>query len=59
MELSFGQCRPSEAPPTTAVVTDPDGTRPQAISARSPQALDAHALAIFHYRHVYGVYRDV
>jgi hypothetical protein len=59
MELTFGQCQPSEQPPETAVLTDPDGTRPQPISARSRSALDAHALAIFAYRRVYGVYCDV
>lgn len=58
MDLTFGQCLPSQTPPETAVITDPDGTRPQPISARSAPALDGHALAIFEYRQTYGIYRD-
>lgn len=58
MELAFGQCLPSTVPPETAIVTDPDGSRPVPISARSAEALDAHALAILAFRQ-HGIYRDV
>jgi hypothetical protein len=58
MDLTFGQCLPSQTPPETAVVTDHDGTRPLQVSARSQAALDAHALAIFEYRQAYGIYCD-